>query len=83
MLLLPGPCAAAPVLEEDLPVIATLDRDGVPRSVGEIREGDELLLRIVKARIPLSASVVDPSVYPVVGAALGLNLTNYDLRVGV
>jgi DUF917 family protein len=61
-------------------VIATLDRDGVPRSVGEIREGDELLvLRIAKAHIPLSSSVVDPSVYPVVEAALGINLTDYAL----
>ena len=34
-------------------VIATLNRDGVPVSVGEIREGDELLvLRIAKATFP-------------------------------
>jgi DUF917 family protein len=61
-------------------VIATLDRDGVPRSVGEIREGDELMaLRIAKTHIPLSSSVIDPSVYPVVEAALGINLADYAL----
>jgi DUF917 family protein len=61
-------------------VITTLRRDGSPASVGEIREGDELVvLRIAKHFIPLSSSVVDPSVYPVVEAALGINLTDYAL----
>jgi uncharacterized protein len=62
-------------------VITTLRRDGSPASVGEIREGDELLvLRIAKKFIPLSSSVLDPSVYPVVEAALGINLTGYALN---
>lgn len=61
-------------------VITTLDKNGVPASVGEIEEGDELLvLRIAKNVIPLSSSVTDPSVYPIVEKALGLNLTDYAL----
>ncbi len=61
-------------------VIATLDREGVPVSVGEIGEGMELLvLRIAKDVIPLSSSVIDPSVYPVCEKALGINLTDYAL----
>jgi uncharacterized protein len=61
-------------------VITTLSPDGVPVSVGELREGDELLvLRIAKSVIPLSSSVTDPSVYPVVEKALGINLTDYAL----
>jgi DUF917 family protein len=62
-------------------VITTLDPNGVPMSVGEIREGMELLvLRIAKDVIPLSSSVTDPSVYPIVEKALGLNLTDYALK---
>jgi uncharacterized protein len=61
-------------------VIATLDRNGTPMSVGEIAEGMELLvLRIAKDVIPLSSSVTDPSVYPVCEAALGINLADYAL----
>jgi DUF917 family protein len=61
-------------------VITTLDRHGVPISVGELHEGDELLvLRIAKKVIPLSSSATDPSVYPVVEKTLGINLTDYAL----
>lgn len=61
-------------------VITTLSPDGVPMSVGEIREGmDLLVLRIARDVIPLSSSVTDPSVYPVVEKALGINLTDYAL----
>jgi DUF917 family protein len=64
-------------------VIATLDRNGVPVSVGEIGAGMELLvLRIRKDSIPLSSSVTDPSVYPVCEKALGINLSDYALREG-
>ena len=62
-------------------VIATLDRDGTPVSVGELHEGDELLvLRIAKQHIPLSSSVTDPSVYPFVEKTLGIALSDYALR---
>lgn len=61
-------------------VITTLDRDGTPVSVGELHEGCELMvLRIAKRNIPLSSSVTDPSVYPFVEKALGINLTDYAL----
>jgi uncharacterized protein len=61
-------------------VITTLDRDGTPVSVGELHEGHELMvLRIAKRNIPLSSSVTDPSVYPFVEKALGINLTDYAL----
>jgi DUF917 family protein len=61
-------------------VIATLDRDGTPVSVGELREGNELLvLRIAKQHIPLSSSVTDPSVYPFVEKTLGIALADYAL----
>lgn len=61
-------------------VITTLSPDGVPVSVGEIEEGMELLvLRVPKSVIPLSSSVSDPSVYPPVEAALGIDLTDYAL----
>ena len=61
-------------------VITTLDPDGVPMSVGEVKEGMELLvLRIAKDVIPLSSSASDPSVYPSVEKALGINLTDYAL----
>jgi DUF917 family protein len=61
-------------------VITTLNGDGAPVSVGHVREGMELaILRIAKNHIPLSASVLDPSVYSVVEEALGLDLTSYAL----
>jgi uncharacterized protein len=64
-------------------VIATLNPDGVPVSVGEICEGVELLvLRIAKSVIPLSSSVTDPSVYGVCEKVLGINLTDYALGKG-
>ena len=64
-------------------VIATLDRDGVPLSAGEIEEGTELfVLSIPKDVIPLSSSVTDPTVYPVCEKALGINLTDYALALG-
>ena len=42
---------------------------------------DELsVLRIAKKNIPLSSSATDPSVYPIVEKALGINLTKYALN---
>jgi DUF917 family protein len=64
-------------------VITTLDREGVPVSVGEMAEGQELLiLRVAKDRIPLSSSVTDPSVYPPVESALGISISDYALDPG-
>ena len=61
-------------------VITTLDTDGQPVSSGHVREGMELsVLRVPKSKIPLSSSVTDPSVYPIVEKALGMNFTDYAL----
>jgi uncharacterized protein len=35
---------------------------------------------VAKTRIPLSASVFDPSVYPVVEKALGIEIASYALE---
>jgi DUF917 family protein len=61
-------------------VITTLDADGRPVSVGHLREGMALsVFHIGKAHLPLSASVKDPSVYPVCEAALGIPIAKYAL----
>ena len=61
-------------------VITTLDADGNPVSAGHLREGLEVsILHVHKALIPLSSSVTDPSVYPIVEKALGMNFTEYAL----
>lgn len=61
-------------------VITTLDTDGNPVSAGNVREGMEILIfHIHKSNIPLSSSVIDPSVYPPVEQALGINLSDYAL----
>lgn len=62
-------------------VIATLDDAGAPVSSGDIREGMRLrILRVAKDRLPLSSSVTDPSVYPVVEKALGIEIASYALE---
>lgn len=61
-------------------VIATLDAQGAPVGVGGAEEGCELFLfHISRTRIPLSSSVRDPSVYPAVERALGLDLVSHGL----
>ncbi len=61
-------------------VITTLDVNGRPVSVGNVEVGMELLVfHIAKSEIPLSASVKDPSVYPVVEKALGIRVADYAL----
>jgi uncharacterized protein len=61
-------------------VITTLGVDGRPVSVGHIKEGVELsVFHIDKSHLPLSSSVKDPAVYPVVEAALGIPITPYAL----
>jgi DUF917 family protein len=62
-------------------VLTTLDKEGRAVPAGRVREGQELLvLHIPKKNIPLSSSVRDPSVYPVVEKALGIKLANYALK---
>jgi len=61
-------------------VITTFGPDGRPMSVGHIREGAELaVFHIAKKHLPLSSSVRDPAVYPVVEAALGIPVARYAL----
>lgn len=61
-------------------VITTLSPAGLPISVGLIEEGmDIAVLHVPKQRIPLSASVRDPSVYPVVEDALNISIAAYAL----
>ena len=61
-------------------MIATLGPDGRPVSVGHIDEGAELaVFHIDKSQLPLSSSVKDPTVYPVVEAALGIPVARYAL----
>lgn len=62
-------------------VITTISTEtGLPVSVGHIREGMEIaVFSIHKNHIPLSSSVKDPSVYPEVEKALGINLVEYAL----
>jgi DUF917 family protein len=62
-------------------VLTTLDPEGRPVSAGRLRVGQTVLvLHIAKADIPLSSSVSDPSIYPVVENALGISLAEYALR---
>jgi len=59
-------------------VITTLDDLGKPLSAGQIREGMQILVfSISKEFIPLSSSTKDPTVYPEVEEALGINLSHY------
>ncbi|MBO1359914.1 DUF917 family protein [Acetobacter sacchari] len=59
-------------------IITTLSPSGYPLSVGEISEGDEILvLHVEKTKFPLSSSVLDPAVYPPVERSLGIDLASY------
>lgn len=59
-------------------VITTLDKDGEPLSVGQLHVGMTVhVLHVPKAIIPLSAGVLDPSVYPPVEAAMGIEIARY------
>ncbi|WP_028563210.1 DUF917 domain-containing protein [Paenibacillus pinihumi] len=62
-------------------VITTISLEtGEPVSVGHIREGQEIGVFVIdKSLIPLSSSVKDPSVYPEVEQALGIELLKYAL----
>lgn len=59
-------------------IITTLTPAGVPVSAGRLAEGMPVhILHVPKERIPLSASVLDPSVYPPVERALGIPIASY------
>ena len=61
-------------------VIATLRPDGEPLSVGQLQEGAKVIvLHVSKRLLPLSSSVLDPSVYPPVERAMGLEISRYAL----
>lgn len=61
-------------------VITTMDAAGTPLSVGQVREGMFVfVLHVPRTIIPLSSSVLDPSVYPSVEAAMGIELARYAL----
>ena len=61
-------------------VLTTLDPSGEPLSVGQLHEGQRVLvLRVPKTVIPLGAGVLDPGVYPYVEAAMGIEIARYAL----
>lgn len=62
-------------------VITTLSQEGEPLSVGQLQEGMSVfILHVPKDIIPLSASVLDPTVYPVVEKAMGIEIARYALE---
>jgi DUF917 family protein len=62
-------------------IISTLSPEGEPMSVGQLQVGMRVfLLHVPKTIIPLSSSVKDPSVYPIVEQALGISIADYALR---
>lgn len=61
-------------------VITTLSPDGEPLSVGQLQVGMTVfVLRVPKTVIPLASSVLDPSVYPPVEKAMGIEVARYAL----
>ncbi|TCL72165.1 DUF917 domain-containing protein [Rhizobium sp. BK251] len=62
-------------------VITTLSPEGEPLSVGQLQEGMHVfILHVPKEIIPLSASVLDPTVYPSVEKAMGIEIMRYALE---
>ena len=61
-------------------VITTLSPDGEPLSVGQLEVGMRVfVLHVPKTIIPLASSVLDPTVYPSVEKAMGIDLVSYAL----
>jgi DUF917 family protein len=61
-------------------VITTLSPDGEPLSVGQLQVGMKIfVLHVPKTVIPLASSVLDPSVYPPVEKAMGIDIARYAL----
>jgi DUF917 family protein len=64
-------------------VITTLSSEGVPVSAGRLEPGmDVHLLHVHKRQLPLSSSISDPSVYPIVEQTLGIKIADYALETG-
>ncbi len=62
-------------------VITTLSPEGEPLSVGQLYEGMKVfILHVPMDIIPLSASVLDPTVYPSVEKAMGIEIAKYALE---
>ena len=62
-------------------VITTLSEEGEPLSVGQLKGGIHVfILHVPKEIIPLSASVLDPTVYPFVEKAMGIEIARYALE---
>ncbi|TKW68045.1 MAG: DUF917 family protein [Paracoccus denitrificans] len=62
-------------------VITTLSEKAEPLSVGQLQTGMKVhILHVPKSVIPLSASVLDPSVYPPCERAMGIDLARYALE---
>ncbi|WP_274570971.1 DUF917 domain-containing protein [Neisseria leonii] len=62
-------------------VITTLTPQGQPLSAGKVAVGMEIVVfHIDKSLLPLSSSVIDPSVYPHVEKTLGIDLASYALN---
>jgi len=62
-------------------VITTLSEEGEPLSVGQLKGGMHVfILHVPKDIIPLSASVLDPTVYPPVEKAMGIEIARYALE---
>jgi DUF917 family protein len=65
-------------------VITTLSPEAEPLSVGQLKEGMPVfILHVPKEIIPLSASVLDPTVYPPVEKAMGIEIMRYALETKV
>jgi DUF917 family protein len=61
-------------------VITTLSPEGEPLSVGQLAEGMSVfVLHVPKSVIPVSSSVLDPTVYPFVEERMGIALAKYAL----
>jgi uncharacterized protein len=61
-------------------VITTLTTAGNPISAGRVEVGMEIhVLRVAKEHLPLSSSISDPAVYPVVDKTLGIDISTYAL----
>ena len=64
-------------------VITTLSLEGEPLSVGQLEVGMTIfVLHVPKSIIPLASSVLDPTVYPSVEKAMGIELARYALEKG-